>query len=68
MKILKYQLDRKAIETIYTSFIRPLLEYGDVLWDTCKLSEKEQKDTVLYKVARIVSCCTKLVPLNDLQK
>ena len=58
-KILNYQLDLKALETIYTSFIRPLLEYGDVLRDTCILSEKEQIDTSQYEAAIIVSGCTK---------
>ena len=27
---LKFQLDRKSLEIIYTSFIRPLLEYSNV--------------------------------------
>ena len=29
MRRLKFQLDRKALEIIYTSFIRPILEYGN---------------------------------------
>ena len=29
----KLKLDRKYLETIYTAFIRPLIEYGDVIWD-----------------------------------
>jgi hypothetical protein len=35
MKVLKYKLDRKSLETIYCSFIRPKLEYGDVLFTNC---------------------------------
>ena len=35
MRKLKFQLDRKSLETIYIVFIRPLLEYGDVIWDNC---------------------------------
>ena len=27
------KLDRKALETIYSTFIRPMLEYGDVIRD-----------------------------------
>jgi hypothetical protein len=30
----KFILDRKTLETIYITFIRPLLEYADVFWDT----------------------------------
>ena len=43
MKQVKYELDRKSLETIYMSFIRPSMEYGDVLYagtydsDLCKL-------------------------------
>ena len=35
MRKLKFQLDRKSLEIIYTSFIRPLLEYANVVWDNC---------------------------------
>ena len=31
MRRLKYDLERKSLETIYKSFIRPLLEYADVI-------------------------------------
>ena len=30
MRKLKFNLDRKSLETIYFTFIRPILEYGDV--------------------------------------
>jgi hypothetical protein len=33
MRSLKYKLDRLSLERIYVGFIRPLLEYGDVVWD-----------------------------------
>ena len=38
----KYRLilPRKALETIYISMIRPILEYGNVLYDNCTLSNK----------------------------
>ena len=32
MRKLKFKLDRKSLETIYLTFIRPILEYGDVVW------------------------------------
>ena len=35
MRKLKFKLDRKSLETIYLTFIRPILEYGAVLWDNC---------------------------------
>jgi hypothetical protein len=33
---LKMKLDRKTLERAYTSFIRPILEYGDIVWDITK--------------------------------
>ena len=35
-------IDRKSLEVIYTAFIRPLLEYGDVIWDSCTEYEKKR--------------------------
>ena len=42
MQKFKYTLDRKSLETIYTAFIRPLLEYADVIWDYCTQQEKNE--------------------------
>ena len=42
MRKLKFQFDRKSLEIIYTSFIRPLLEYPNVVWDNC--NQYESKD------------------------
>ena len=39
---LKFKLYRKSLETIYTAFIRPLIEYGDIIWDNCSQYEKEE--------------------------
>ena len=32
MRKMKFKLDRKSLQIIYFSFIRPLLEYADVVW------------------------------------
>ena len=31
MACLEYRLDRSSLETIYKSFIRPILEYRDIM-------------------------------------
>ena len=46
MEKLKFKLDRKSLETIYTGFIRPLLEYGDVIWDNCSQYEKHELEKI----------------------
>jgi len=34
LRPLKHKVDRRTLETIYKSFVRPLLEYADILWDS----------------------------------
>ena len=68
MRKLKFKLDRKSLETIYLSFIRPLLEYGDVIWDNCTQYEKNELDKVQNEAARITTGTTKLVSLDNLYK
>ena len=46
MRKLKFKLDRKSLQTIYFSFIRPLIEYADVVWNNCtqyEVNELEKK-------------------------
>ena len=52
MRKLKFRLTRKSLETIYTAFIRPLTEYGDVIWDNCTLYEKRELDKLQNEAAR----------------
>ena len=42
MRRLKYEIDRKSLEIIYTTFTRPILEYADVIWDNCSDYEKQE--------------------------
>ena len=66
MRRLKFVLDRKSLEIIYISFIRPILEYSDVVWDNCNSAEKEELEKIQHEAARIVTGCTKLVSINNL--
>ena len=40
LRSLKCILSRASLERMYVSFVRPILEYGDVLWDNCIASLK----------------------------
>ena len=66
MRRLKVCLDRKSLETIYLTFIRPILEYADVVWDNCTKYEKQELDKIQAEAARIVTGATKLVSLHAL--
>ena len=52
MRKLRYDIDRKALEVIYISFIRPILEYLDVLWDNCTQQEKQELEKIQNEAAR----------------
>ena len=66
LRKLKFILDRKSIEIIYTSFIRPILEYADVVWDNCIQYEIKTDEKIQIEAARIVTGTSKLVSLEKL--
>ena len=66
MRKLKFQLDRKSLEITNTSFIRPILEYGNEIWDNCKQYENDSLEKIQTEAARIATGTTKLVSLENL--
>ena len=66
MRRLKFILDRKSLEIIYLSFIRPILEYGDTIWENCTQYEKQELDKIQSEAACIVTGTTILVSLHSL--
>ena len=68
LRKIKFRLDRKSLETIYIAFIRPLLEYGDIIWDNCTQLEKIELDKIQNDAARIATGRTKLVSIDALYK
>ena len=59
LRALKFQLDRNSLQTMYFSFIRPLLEYGDVIWDNCCNYEKYEIEKIQIEAGRIVTGATR---------
>ena len=51
---------------MYFEYIRPLLEYSDVVWDNCSLESKKLLDAVHVEAARIVTGGTKLCSIDRL--
>ena len=49
---------RKVLETLYFTFIRPILEYGDVEWN-CSQYEKEELEKIQIQAAGIAIGATK---------
>ena len=55
MQKLKYRIDRKSLEHIYFTFIRPKLEYASIQWDDCTYADKSRLENMQVMFARIVS-------------
>ena len=66
MRRLKFVLDCKSLETIYISFIRPILECGNEIWDNCQQYEKDDLEKIQIEAARIATGTTKLVSIASL--
>ena len=66
MRKLRFKLDRKSLEINYTSFIRPILEYGNEIWDNCTQYEKDDLEKIQTEAARIAKGTTKLVSIENL--
>ena len=68
MRRLKFKLDRKSLEQIYLVFIRPLLEYGGIIWDNCLQSENQELEKIQIEADRIPIGATKLVSIAALYR
>ena len=66
LRALKFRVSRKSLEKLYISFIRPLLEYSDSVWDNCSSESKKQLEAIHTESARIVSGATKLCSIEKL--
>ena len=66
LRALKFRVSRKSLEKMYMAFVRPLLEYSDVVWDNCSLETKKQLDAIHVEAARIITGATKLCSIEKL--
>ena len=53
--MLKHQVSRKVLINIYLSFIWPVLEYADIVWDNCTLHESNLLESVQVEAGRIIT-------------
>jgi hypothetical protein len=65
-KTVYHFLDRKTLEKIYLTFIRPILEYADVVWDNKTLFLINKLENVQIEAARNVTEGTRLVSFHNL--
>jgi hypothetical protein len=65
---LKHRLDRRSLETLYTSFVRPIIEYADAVWDVPDDSRHtlDVLDKVQKEAAKVVSGATARCTTDEL--
>ena len=52
---LKYKLDRRSLEILYTSFIRPILEYAQSVWSNCNNTHKSSIESIQLSAMRVIT-------------
>lgn len=62
----KFLLDRASLQKMYVTFVRPLLEYGDIVWDNCSVANKRTLESVQVEALRITTGGTKVCSIQKL--
>ena len=62
----KFNLDRRSLCKLYTTFVRPTLEYCDIILDSCTLDNKRSFENIQLDAARIFTGATKLCSIQKL--
>ena len=65
-RAFKFKFDRKSLERMYISFIRPTLEYSGVVWDNCTNQDKKLLEAIQIEAMRIVTGATKVCSIAKL--
>ncbi len=55
LKRHKYEWSRATLEVFYKSFVRSILEYGNIIYDSCSQSDSDQLEGIQLEAARIVT-------------
>ena len=55
LKSLKFSLLRKPLEIMYKSFILPIFDYADIVWDNCTAGESQQLENLHLEALRTIT-------------
>ena len=65
LRKFKFSLSRHNLETIYFTYILPLLEYACELWDGCTQQEYNKIEQIQHEAARIITGLPKFCSLES---
>ena len=66
LKKLKFKVSSKTLSLLYTTFIRPSLEYASEVWGGCSNQDSEKLEKLQLAAARIVTGLTSLASRDSL--
>ena len=55
LRHFKYKPGRKALEIMYKSFILPLFDYADIIWDNCTNTQSNMLENLHLEAIRIIT-------------
>ena len=59
LRKLKMNISRKCLNHMFLSYIKPILEYADVVWDGCSIDNTDRLERIQLEAARIVTGLTR---------
>ena len=68
MRKLKYKFNYHSLNQIYISYVRPILEYSSIVWDSCTAKQARSLEKLQNEAAFIVTGLTRSVSLERLYK
>lgn len=68
LNCFKYKLSRNVLENMYMVFIRPIMEYADIVWAGAHDSDLVKLDRLQVQAMRLVTGCTKRSNILNLYK
>ena len=66
LRKLKMNISRKCLNQMFLSYIKPILEYADVVWDGCSIDNTDRLERIQLEAARIVTGLTRSTHLERL--
>ena len=66
LRKLKMNISRKCLNQMFLSYIKPILEYADVVWDGCSIDNTDRLERIQFEAARIVTGITRSTHLEKL--
>ena len=55
LRSFKHKLNRKTLETMYKSFILPIFDYADILWDNCTVNQSTLLENMHLDALRTIT-------------